>query len=230
MMPVSRMKELLRQRGQMVEENLAACLDGRAVPQRLKDSMLYSLQAGGKRLRPVLCLSTAAMCGLPLGDALPFASAIEMVGDDKKTERNFLLASSDNTHILQTPAEISLAAMPDLTDKNYFNRSYVPVGVVLEGEFQSDFTNRLPPEEIVNPPAIQTKSVPGRQIMIADGDISFAIRLVRCLNKMEALILPKLLAELAVKQYPTELSLKEKLTGAANIYLKVAQSYFKRSA
>ena len=100
-----------------------------------------------------------------------FASAIEMVGDDKKLERNFLLASSDNTHILQTPAEISLAAMPDLTDKNYFNRSYVPVGVVLEGEFQSDFTNRMPPKEIVNPPAIQTKSVPGRQIVIADGDI-----------------------------------------------------------
>ena len=66
--------------------------------------------------------------------------------------------------------------------------------------------------------------------MIADGDVSYAIRLVRCLNKMEALILPKLLAELAVKQYPTELSLKEKLSGAANIYLKVAQSYFKRSA
>lgn len=66
--------------------------------------------------------------------------------------------------------------------------------------------------------------------MIADGDISFAIRLVRCLNKMESLILPKLLAELAVKQYPTELSLKQKLTGAANIYLKLAQSYFKRSA
>ncbi|MDM1780997.1 hypothetical protein HX120_04190 [Acinetobacter indicus] len=66
--------------------------------------------------------------------------------------------------------------------------------------------------------------------MIADGDISNAIRLVRCLNKMEALILPKLVAELAVKEYPSDLSLKEKLTGAANIYLKVAQSYFKRSA
>ena len=79
MMPVSRMKELLRERGQMVEENLATCLDGRAVPQRLKDSMLYSLQAGGKRLRPELGLSAAAMCGLPLRDALPFASAIEMI-------------------------------------------------------------------------------------------------------------------------------------------------------
>ncbi len=66
--------------------------------------------------------------------------------------------------------------------------------------------------------------------MIADGDLSYAIRLVRCLNKMESLILPKVIAELAVKQYPTQLNLKEKLSGAAQIYLKVAQSYFKRSA
>lgn len=66
--------------------------------------------------------------------------------------------------------------------------------------------------------------------MIADGDLGHAIRLVRCLNKMEALILPKLVAELAVKAYPEQLTLKEKLTGAANIYLKVAQSYFKGSA
>ncbi len=66
--------------------------------------------------------------------------------------------------------------------------------------------------------------------MIADGDISHAIRLVRCLNKMESLILPKLVAQLAVKEYPQQLSLKEKLSSAANIYLKVAQSYLKRSA
>ena len=66
--------------------------------------------------------------------------------------------------------------------------------------------------------------------MIADGDLGHAIRLVRCLNKMEALILPKLIAELAIKEYPQKLSLKEKLSGAANIYLKVAQSYIKGSA
>lgn len=66
--------------------------------------------------------------------------------------------------------------------------------------------------------------------MIADGDVSAAIRLVRCLNKMESLILPKLVASLAVKEYPTELTLKEKFNEAANIYLKVAKSYFKRSA
>jgi len=100
-----------------------------------------------------------------------FASAIEIVGDDKKLERNFILASSDNTHILQTPAEISLLQMPDLKDKKYFNNAFVPVGVVLEGEFQSDFSNRMAPKEIVNPSAIQNKSVRTRQIIIADGDI-----------------------------------------------------------
>ncbi|WP_410487516.1 hypothetical protein [Acinetobacter sp. SAAs470] len=65
--------------------------------------------------------------------------------------------------------------------------------------------------------------------MIADGDLSYAVRLVRCLNKMEALILPKMIAELAVKEYPQQLSLKEKLMSAGNIYLKIAQSYFQRS-
>jgi hypothetical protein len=65
--------------------------------------------------------------------------------------------------------------------------------------------------------------------MIADGDLSYAIRLVRCLNKMEALILPKLVAELAVKEYPQQLTIKEKLVSASNIYLKIAQSYFKGS-
>ena len=65
--------------------------------------------------------------------------------------------------------------------------------------------------------------------MIADGDVSYAIRLVRCLNKMEALILPKMLAQLAVKEYPSELKLHEKIKHAGNIYLKVAQSYLQRS-
>ena len=65
--------------------------------------------------------------------------------------------------------------------------------------------------------------------MIADGDLAYAIRLVRCLNRMEALILPKMVANLAVKEYPKQLGLKEKITAASNIYLKVAQSYIKRS-
>ncbi|MBF7690794.1 MULTISPECIES: hypothetical protein [Acinetobacter] len=65
--------------------------------------------------------------------------------------------------------------------------------------------------------------------MVADGDLSYAIRLVRCLNKMEALILPKPIATLAVKNYPEQLKLKEKINHASRIYIKIAQSFLKRS-
>jgi geranylgeranyl diphosphate synthase type II len=42
-------------------------------------SMQYSLLAGGKRIRPVLMLSTAEELGLDLNLILPFAVAIEMI-------------------------------------------------------------------------------------------------------------------------------------------------------
>lgn len=73
------MEELLRRRGVAVEFWLATCLDGRDMPPRLREAMLYSLQAGGKRLRPVLCLTCAALCGLEEALVLPFAGAIEMI-------------------------------------------------------------------------------------------------------------------------------------------------------
>ena len=78
MMSGEEMKALLLRRGRMVEEFLPSCVGG-DMPPRLRDSMLYSLQAGGKRLRPVLCLSCAALFGLAEAVVLPFAAAIEMI-------------------------------------------------------------------------------------------------------------------------------------------------------
>lgn len=65
--------------------------------------------------------------------------------------------------------------------------------------------------------------------MVADGEISHAIRMVRCLDKMEALILPKLAAQMAVKRYPKNLSLNEKINKAARIYALVAKNFLNRS-
>jgi geranylgeranyl pyrophosphate synthase len=46
-------------------------------PARLHEAMRYSMQAGGKRLRPVLVLATAEMFGATADAALPAAVAIE---------------------------------------------------------------------------------------------------------------------------------------------------------
>jgi len=48
-------------------------------PQTLTDSMRYSLLIGGKRVRPVLMLSTAEMLGVKEEDVINFAIAVEMI-------------------------------------------------------------------------------------------------------------------------------------------------------
>lgn len=66
--------------------------------------------------------------------------------------------------------------------------------------------------------------------MIADGDLSTAILFVRCLNRLEALILPKKIASLAIKKYPNNLSTQTKIQSASQIYFKIVMSYFKRNS
>lgn len=47
--------------------------------QGLREAMRYSLLAGGKRIRPVLCLEFARLGGLPVEKALPVACGVEML-------------------------------------------------------------------------------------------------------------------------------------------------------
>jgi len=64
----------------LVEEHL----DGLAYSPRpetmgLEAAMRYSLLAGGKRIRPVLCLATGRALGLEPADLLPVASSLELI-------------------------------------------------------------------------------------------------------------------------------------------------------
>lgn len=51
----------------------------KGVPVKLFESMEYSLNAKGKRIRPILCLAVAERCGCSLKDALPMALGLEML-------------------------------------------------------------------------------------------------------------------------------------------------------
>ena len=48
-------------------------------PETIYESMRYSLMAGGKRLRPILCLATCELVGGTITQAMPTACALEMV-------------------------------------------------------------------------------------------------------------------------------------------------------
>ncbi len=48
-------------------------------PEKIYEAMRYSLLAGGKRLRPILCLASCELAGGTLEMALPTACALEMI-------------------------------------------------------------------------------------------------------------------------------------------------------
>ncbi len=48
-------------------------------PETIHKAMRYSLFAGGKRLRPILCLAAAEACGGKIDNAMPLACAMECI-------------------------------------------------------------------------------------------------------------------------------------------------------
>jgi geranylgeranyl diphosphate synthase type II len=72
-------KAELAARAAPVEAYLVDCLKGRDIPERLLESMEYSLMAGGKRLRPVLLLTFARLFGAQENRVMPFAAALELI-------------------------------------------------------------------------------------------------------------------------------------------------------
>jgi geranylgeranyl diphosphate synthase, type II len=50
-----------------------------AKPATIHKAMRYSLFAGGKRMRPAVCLAAAAACGGTEADAMPLACAVECI-------------------------------------------------------------------------------------------------------------------------------------------------------
>ena len=63
-------------------ERVEAALDGSLAPERpesLREAMRYSLLAGGKRLRPILCLAACELAGGDAELAMPTAVALEMI-------------------------------------------------------------------------------------------------------------------------------------------------------
>jgi geranylgeranyl diphosphate synthase, type II len=68
----------LKEQQILVEAALDASLPI-AKPAKIYESMRYSLLAGGKRLRPILCLATCELMGGTVEMAMPTACALEMI-------------------------------------------------------------------------------------------------------------------------------------------------------
>ncbi|MCM3036466.1 polyprenyl synthetase family protein [Bacillus pumilus] len=75
----SNLNEFLTTRKQTIEDYLFTYVQELTIPKDLKSSMLYSLKAGGKRLRPVLVLALLNAYGKNEEDGIPVGCAVEMI-------------------------------------------------------------------------------------------------------------------------------------------------------
>ena len=70
----------LKSRQKKIDRALERCLPNEKTrPPTIHKAMRYSLFAGGKRLRPILCLAAAETCGGKIDNALPLACALECI-------------------------------------------------------------------------------------------------------------------------------------------------------
>ncbi|MCL5808205.1 MAG: polyprenyl synthetase family protein, partial [Deltaproteobacteria bacterium] len=75
-----RLKEYLAQRKALVDAALDGLLPGEELyPPLIFQAARYSLMAGGKRLRPILCLAAAEAVGGRAEAVMPVACALEFI-------------------------------------------------------------------------------------------------------------------------------------------------------
>ena len=72
-------KDVIQQLQQDVALHLTQLIEKRTSDTRLKEAMLYAVQSGGKRIRPLLTLAVGASGTSTNGAALDLACALEMI-------------------------------------------------------------------------------------------------------------------------------------------------------
>ncbi len=76
-------KAYLREKKGLIDSFLESYFSAPLTPKTLQESMIYSLSAGGKRIRPILCLASYEACAkdnkVKAEDIIPYAASLEFI-------------------------------------------------------------------------------------------------------------------------------------------------------
>ena len=100
-----------------------------------------------------------------------FASSIDIVGSSN-LKKTVILSSSDKTKLVKAPTRVSLNMLRFEPDVTQFKKKNIPLAVLVEGEFNSLFENRLPLNiEDAGTIKFKVKSPETKQLFIGDGSL-----------------------------------------------------------
>jgi ABC-2 type transport system permease protein len=101
-----------------------------------------------------------------------FASSIDTVAAEG-VNKTVLLATSKRTQLINAPARISLNILKEQPDPRFYNLQNIPMAVLLEGRFTSNFKNRIPPSIKENKQIgfLERSENEGAMIVVSDGSV-----------------------------------------------------------
>ena len=105
-----------------------------------------------------------------------FANSIDTVKAPGIT-KTVLLATSDHSRILNTPAIVSWNSVKVEEDQKTYTSSHIPVAMLLEGKFNSLYANRISSRErdaletVYHHPFLASSEFENKMIVISDADI-----------------------------------------------------------
>jgi ABC-2 type transport system permease protein len=104
-----------------------------------------------------------------------FASTIDTI-QNKEIAKTILLHTTENSKAVLTPSRVHFGILQQRPNPQYFNQPNLPVAVLLEGEFQSLYKNRLSSDYLAASDTVAQlkfvgESPKSKMIVISDGDI-----------------------------------------------------------
>jgi ABC-2 type transport system permease protein len=105
-----------------------------------------------------------------------YASSIDTIRNPGVT-KTILLRTTENAKAVMTPARVHFGILQQKPNPQYYNQPQLPVAVLLEGQFQSLYRNRLTADFLAigdTVASLKYKEVgpmDGKMIVISDGDI-----------------------------------------------------------
>ncbi len=101
-----------------------------------------------------------------------FPTTLDTVASSPDVRKTVLFSSSDKSKFNYAPTEVSFMNISRKINPAGFTQRHLPVAVLLEGEFDSNFKNRLLQKLIIPRKDIIPKSKPTKMIVVADGSIA----------------------------------------------------------
>lgn len=102
-----------------------------------------------------------------------FASSLDIIGKSNEVEKKVLLTTSPHTHVVNVPEMIELDLSGVQVNQQYFNQSFLPVAISLQGSFSSAFVNRAIPDSVVmgGKRFMEKSAIPSKMIVVSSSEI-----------------------------------------------------------